>query len=87
MALCVGPWLGGEIREEEAPWNVSGEVQDRMGAHVREVHNEVLSRVKPASCRSVTNHLVYEITINGIPARAMLDSGASHSFVNEHWIQ
>ena len=83
MAVRAEPWMGKAPQKEDSTWSLSGGLQNQLGGHIREAHNEVLTWVKPEPPRATTNHLVYEVTINGITTRAMLDSGASHSFVYE----
>ena len=94
LTVKVGPWTGPrrsrnkhqEEGSEDSPVASEG-LKTRMGGHIQEIQSEIVAEVEPVEQAQREGQLVYEILVNGQPARAMIDSGASHSFVKKEWAE
>ena len=87
MAVKLGHWVQDKRGEEKDEISMLQRVQARFGGHVRQVYDEVVATVKPVDCPFQSKHLVYPIKVNGVAVKAMIDSGASHSFVSQQLVE
>ena len=84
-SLQAGVWRD---TRESAPGNIKDNLKERWGGQlIREVQVEKEDKLAPLCDPQEAGQLLFPISLEDQPGTALLDSGASHSFVSQEWVK